>query len=103
MPEPSPEQPRTEPAPPTTPEPASAVEPTPAAKVAADPDRTITAPVPSAPITAPGQPAVSEDTSQSAWTAVAAGGSAIGRKSKDAGVATAGFFTRFAKRVAGSF
>jgi hypothetical protein len=28
---------------------------------------------------------------------------AIGRTSKDAGIATAGFFTRFAKRVAGSF
>lgn len=40
---------------------------------------------------------------QSPWTAAAAGGVAIGRKSKDAGVATAGFFTRFAHRVAGSF
>ena len=103
MPEPSPAQQQTEPAPPTTPEPESAVEPTPAAKVAADPDRTIRAPLPSAPLIAPDLPAVTEDTSQSAWMAVAAGGSAIGRKSKDAGVATAGFFTRFAKRVAGSF
>ena len=40
---------------------------------------------------------------QSPWTAAADGGSAIGRKSKDAGVATAGFFTRFGRRVAGSF
>jgi len=40
---------------------------------------------------------------QSPWTAAAAGGAAVGRKSKDAGVATAGFFTRFARRVAGSF
>jgi beta-lactamase regulating signal transducer with metallopeptidase domain len=40
---------------------------------------------------------------QSPWTAAAAGGAAIGRKSKDAGVATAGFFTRVARRVAGSF
>jgi beta-lactamase regulating signal transducer with metallopeptidase domain len=37
------------------------------------------------------------------WTAAADGGAAIGRKSKDAGLATAGFFTRFARRVAGSF
>jgi hypothetical protein len=37
------------------------------------------------------------------WTAAADGGVAIGRKSRDAGVATAGFFTRFARRVAGSF
>jgi beta-lactamase regulating signal transducer with metallopeptidase domain len=40
---------------------------------------------------------------ESLWTSAAAGGTAIGRKSKDAGVATAGFFTRFARRVAGSF
>jgi len=41
--------------------------------------------------------------SESPWSAVAAGGTAIGKKSKDAGVATAGFFTRVARRVAGSF
>ena len=40
---------------------------------------------------------------QSPWSAAADGGSAVGRKSKQAGVATAGFFTRFARRVAGSF
>ena len=40
---------------------------------------------------------------QSPWSAAAAGGDAVGRKSKDAGVATAGFFSRFARRVAGSF
>jgi hypothetical protein len=40
---------------------------------------------------------------QSPWNAVASGGVVIGRKSKDAGVATAGFFSRFARRVAGSF
>jgi len=40
---------------------------------------------------------------QSPWSAAAAGGTALGRKSKDAGVATAGFFTRAARRVAGSF
>jgi beta-lactamase regulating signal transducer with metallopeptidase domain len=37
------------------------------------------------------------------WTAAAAGGVAIGRTSKDAGLATAGFFTKVARRVAGSF
>jgi hypothetical protein len=41
--------------------------------------------------------------SQSPWNAAAAGGAAIGKKSKDAGVATAGFFSRVARRVAGSF
>jgi beta-lactamase regulating signal transducer with metallopeptidase domain len=40
---------------------------------------------------------------RSPWSAAADGGVAIGRKSKQAGVATAGFFTRFARRVAGSF
>jgi beta-lactamase regulating signal transducer with metallopeptidase domain len=40
---------------------------------------------------------------KSPWAAAAAGGAAIGRKSKDAGLATAGFFTRLAKRVAGSY
>jgi hypothetical protein len=43
------------------------------------------------------------DDSRSVWSAAADGGTAIGRKSKQAGVATAGFFTRFARRVAGSF
>jgi beta-lactamase regulating signal transducer with metallopeptidase domain len=39
----------------------------------------------------------------SPWGAAAAGGVAIGRGSKGAGVATAGFFSRFARRVADSF
>ena len=43
------------------------------------------------------------ETSQSPWEAAAAGGAAIGKKATDAGVATAGFFTRMARRVAGSF
>ena len=43
------------------------------------------------------------DTLRAPWIAAADGGVAIGRKSKDAGVATAGFFTRVAHRVAGSF
>jgi hypothetical protein len=46
---------------------------------------------------------VTADAPRSPWTAAAAGGVAIGRKSKDASVATAGLFTRFARRVAGSF
>jgi beta-lactamase regulating signal transducer with metallopeptidase domain len=40
---------------------------------------------------------------ESPWTAAAASGSAIGRKSKEAGLATAGAFKRFAGRIAGSF
>jgi beta-lactamase regulating signal transducer with metallopeptidase domain len=40
---------------------------------------------------------------RSPWLAAADGGTALGRTSKDAGVATAGFFTRLARRVAGSF
>jgi beta-lactamase regulating signal transducer with metallopeptidase domain len=39
----------------------------------------------------------------SPWAAAAEGGTVLGRTSKDAGVATAGFFTRLARRVAGSF
>jgi beta-lactamase regulating signal transducer with metallopeptidase domain len=41
--------------------------------------------------------------SRTPWTAAADGGVAIGRKAKDAGVATAGFFSRFARRVGGAF
>ena len=40
---------------------------------------------------------------RSPWVAAADGGTALGRTSKDAGVATAGFFTRLARRVAGTF
>jgi len=51
-------------------------------------------------------PAVTSKT-QSPWVAAAAGGSAIGsvigRESKNAGLATAGAFRRFAGRVAGAF
>jgi bla regulator protein blaR1 len=48
-------------------------------------------------------PAVQVEQPRSPWSAAADGGVALGRKSKDAGVATAGFFSRFAHRVAGSF
>lgn len=40
---------------------------------------------------------------RSTWTAAADTGVAVGRTSKDAGVATAGFFSRVARRVAGTF
>jgi beta-lactamase regulating signal transducer with metallopeptidase domain len=93
-------QPRIEPAPRPAPDTPSAVEATSSAETAANPDRVIAAAVPSAP---PPAPDVTAEPSQSPWTAVASGGVTLGRKSKDAGVATAGFFTRFAKRVAGSF
>lgn len=43
------------------------------------------------------------DPERSPWAEAADGGKTIGRKSKEAGVATAGVFTRFARRVAGSF
>lgn len=48
-------------------------------------------------------PSSSAEQPGSPWTAAAAVGTALGDKSKNAGVATAGFFTRFARRVAGSF
>jgi bla regulator protein blaR1 len=95
--------PRTEPAPQTTPAAAGVIEPTRGAGIAADADREITAPLPSATVAAAAQPAVAADRSRSPWGTAAAGGTAIGRKSRGAGVATAGFFTRFAKHVAGSF
>ena len=43
------------------------------------------------------------ETRQSPWSVAAAEGAALGRKSRDAGVATAGFFSRAARRVGGSF
>ena len=46
---------------------------------------------------------VEPETAQSPWSAVASGGKAVGRKSKNAGVATAGLFSRFGRRVAGAF
>jgi hypothetical protein len=95
--------PATAPAPQPTPPAASVVEPPRAAGVSTDPDREIVAPLPSIALTAAGQPAATAGTPSSPWAAMAAGGTAIGRKSKDAGGATAGFFTRFAKHVAGSF
>lgn len=51
----------------------------------------------------PAAPASTADSDRSAWVTAADAGTDIGRRSKTAGVATAGFFTRFARRVAGSF
>ena len=47
--------------------------------------------------------AVKAEPPRSPWGAAADGGVTIGRASKKAGVATAGFFTRFARSVAGSY
>jgi len=55
------------------------------------------------PPAATAKPDANAEEPRTPWSAAAAGGTTLGRKSKDAGVATAGFFTRFAKRVAGSF
>jgi beta-lactamase regulating signal transducer with metallopeptidase domain len=64
---------------------------------------TVAAEPAAAPDTPPARADSTTQQPQSPWTAATAGGTAIGRKSQDAGVATAGFFTRFARRVAGSF
>ena len=94
--------PTPEPATPPTSDAVNVVEPPPAAPVAADrtvvSERATVSPVPSPPpadatAEAPGSP----------WSVAAGQGAALGRKSKDAGVATAGFFNRFGRRVAGSF
>jgi len=47
--------------------------------------------------------AVPVDRAPSPWAETADGGKAIGRVSKEAGLATAGFFSKFGRRVAGSF
>ena len=104
------------------PAPAPVATPDPEARVALEASSQVAAAVPQAtahddaevatapePVTAladvpPAQaPAPTGEESRSPWAAAADGGTALGRKSKEAGVATAGFFTRFARRVAGSF
>jgi hypothetical protein len=52
-------------------------------------------------LTAP--PSAIDAESRSAWSSAADAGVAIGLGSKKAGIATAGTFTRFAKRIADSF
>jgi len=51
----------------------------------------------------PVQPPAAEAPTRSPWNAAANAGVAFGRGSKNAGVATAGFFNRFARRFARSF
>lgn len=51
----------------------------------------------------PGSPPSSDAKPRAPWMAAADGGVAIGRRSQNAGVATAGFFSRFGKKVADSF
>jgi beta-lactamase regulating signal transducer with metallopeptidase domain len=115
---PSPRRPKTEQ---PSPVPQSAVEPTapaaPRSSTTVDSTRADAEPLPpvaseaaSVPYLAKASPAGTEESSdvsaaqpRSPWSAAAAGGTALGRKSKNAGVATAGVFTRFARRVAGSF
>jgi bla regulator protein BlaR1 len=72
----------------------TAVDPLPAVTVTPEP--------PSVPPTEQA-PQVTAEAARSPWSTAAAGGVAIGRESKKAGVATAGLFTRFGRRVAGSF
>jgi hypothetical protein len=61
-------------------------------------------PTPAAATPAPGDQRSGETPTdlRAPWVAAADAGTAIGQGSKTAGVATAGFFSRFARRVAGS-
>lgn len=99
---PPPTQSRVEPPPPATPPDAPELEATRTAEGEPGPAPTAAPEVTDAP---PGQPAsvATAEMARSPWSTAADGGVAIGRKAKDAGVATAGFFTRFARRVGGSF
>jgi beta-lactamase regulating signal transducer with metallopeptidase domain len=87
--------------PPTSHEP-KAVDATRPAAVDPAPAASVTPELPSATHTDQA-PQVTAEPPRSPWSAAAAGGVAIGQTSKNAGVATAGFFTRFGRRVAGSF
>jgi beta-lactamase regulating signal transducer with metallopeptidase domain len=51
----------------------------------------------------PRSEAVTAESVKMPWASAADGGKTIGRKSKEAGIATAGAFTRIARRFAGSF
>jgi D-alanyl-D-alanine endopeptidase (penicillin-binding protein 7) len=81
----------------------NAVDSTHAAEIDPEPAPTVALEVTTVPHTSPPSPNVTAEQPRSPWTAAASGGAALGRRSKDAGVATADFFTRFARRVAGSF
>jgi beta-lactamase regulating signal transducer with metallopeptidase domain len=65
-------------------------------------DSTLVAVTSSSPLLTALPPAIAAE-SRSAWSSAADAGVAIGRGSKRAGVATAGTFTRFAKKIADSF
>jgi bla regulator protein blaR1 len=83
--------------------PSPAVSPPHAAEAAAPSAATDALEATPVPLTPSLLPTVTAETPRSPWSAAAVGGATLGRKSKDAGVATAGVFTRFARRVAGSF
>jgi hypothetical protein len=73
-----------------------------ATAVDAEPSHPPLATVPS-PTLAASPPPVIDAESRSTWSSAGDAGVAIGRSTKKAGVATAGAFTRFAKKIAGSF
>jgi beta-lactamase regulating signal transducer with metallopeptidase domain len=51
----------------------------------------------------PGRPSAGGVKAPAVWNAAVNAGMALGRGSENAGVATAGFFTRFGRKIAGSF
>jgi bla regulator protein blaR1 len=83
--------------------PSPAVTPPRVAEAAPPPESTDALDATPVPLTSSSLPPVATESPRSPWSAAAASGQALGRKSKDAGVATAGAFTRLARRVAGSF
>jgi beta-lactamase regulating signal transducer with metallopeptidase domain len=89
----------------SAPEPPAAPEPAPPQPEAAAQTGSATAPkaVSEADASQPPSPDMTVVPERYPWTEVADRGSALGRKSKDAGVATAGFFSRLGRRVAGAF
>jgi beta-lactamase regulating signal transducer with metallopeptidase domain len=90
--------PQSQPAPPAS---APAAEPQAAE---AQNDRVVETEQPVAPSPAPpARSTVTGDRERSPWAQAADGGTALGKISKDAGLATAGFFSKFGRRVAGSF
>jgi beta-lactamase regulating signal transducer with metallopeptidase domain len=66
-------------------------------------DSPATPPVTSPPASLVTSPLPVDDGLRSVWSPAADAGAAVGRGSRKAGVATAGAFTRFAKRIADSF
>ena len=93
--------PRAEPDAPLTTEAANPVDATPAAEAGAEP--AAGQPIPGVTPISLEQSDVRPEPRRSPWAAAAAGGKALGRQSRDASVATAGFFSRFGRRVAGAF